>query len=227
MKARSVKILPVTELLIAPKHECKSLISSATFPELPTNFQCFLKVKEEKETEVCTAVHKPLSKSVWQTAVISMTATVYYSDTSVRKQATLQNHPSFLTPGLLPALTSTQTDSICCVQKRQPRKKTGFQGPNSCWIFSPRLASGQLQGKYLRKRVDKASKNKLLTWPSHHLRVSENVAKLNQGSNSTSLIHYCRLISNVFKKKKKSAKVLVDLNILLKSNLFHYVMKNI
>lgn len=58
MKARSVKILPVTELLIAPKHECKSLISSATFAELPTNSQSFLKVKEEKETEVCTQTSK-------------------------------------------------------------------------------------------------------------------------------------------------------------------------
>lgn len=62
---------------------------------------------------------------------------LYYGDTSVRKHT--QKQGPFLTPRLLPALTSTQTDSICCVQKRQARKKTGFQGPNSCWIFSPRL----------------------------------------------------------------------------------------
>lgn len=142
-----------------------------------------------------------MSKSVCQTALISMTATVYYSDTSVRKQATLPNHASFLTPWLLPALTSTQTDSICCVQKRQARKKTGFQGPNSCWIFSPRLASGQLQGKYLRKSADKASKNKLLTWPSHHLRV------LKMWPNKIEI----------------RTKVLVDSKILFTSNLFHYV----
>lgn len=163
----------------------------------------FFKVKEAKETEVCTAVHKPvMSRSVWQTAVISMTATVYYSDTSVRKQATLQDHGSFLPPWLLPALTSTQTDSICYVQKHQARKKTGFQGPNSCWIFLPCLASGQLQGKSLRKRVDKARKNKLLTWPSHHLWVS---AKCGQTKSRFKLNFLVPLLQTdykyVFKKK--------------------------
>lgn len=44
-----------------------------------------------------------------------------------------------------PPLTSTaQTalihkDSIFCVQKSRACKRTGFEGPNSCRIFSPRL----------------------------------------------------------------------------------------
>lgn len=107
--------------------------------QLPMLFQA-------KELKKCTAERKPLmGKSVWQTPVVSMTVTVYYSDTSVRKPAThAKPHLVFLTPWLLPALTSTQTalihkDSICCVQKSQARKRTGFQGPNSCWIFSPCL----------------------------------------------------------------------------------------
>lgn len=201
MKAHLLKTLPVTERLIASKAWMQVINFEHNLSRVSHQLPMFFpKVKEEKETEVCTAVHKLLmSKSVWQTTVISMTATVYYSDTSVRKQAAWQNHALFLTPCQLPALTSTQTDSICCVQKHQAHKKTGFQGPNSCWIFSPRLASGQLQGKYLGKRVDKASKNKLLTWPSHHLRVLENVAKQKRGSNFTFLLYYCRFVSNIYK----------------------------
>lgn len=105
----------------------------------------FFKVKDGGK-KACTVVHKPLmGKSVWQTTEVSMTVTVYYSDTSVRKQMThAKLRLVFLTPRLLSALTSTQTafihkDSICCVQKNQVHKYTGFQGPNSCWIFSPCL----------------------------------------------------------------------------------------
>lgn len=75
---------------------------------------------------MCTVVHKPLmGASVWQTTEVSMTVTVYYSDTSVRKQMThAKLRLVFLTLRLLSALTSTQTafihkDSICCVQKNR------------------------------------------------------------------------------------------------------------
>lgn len=105
---------------------------------------------------------------------------------------------------------NTNRQYLLCTKAAGAQKKTGFQGPNSCWIFSPRLASGQLQGKYLRKRVDKASKNKLLTWPSHHLRGSENVAKQNRRFKLYFHVTLLQTDFNFFLKKNQS-------------NLFHYV----
>lgn len=200
MKARSVKILPVTELLIASKAWMQVINFEHKLSRASHRLPMFFKVKEEKEIEVCTAVHKPLmSKSVWQTALISMTATVYYSDTSVRKQTTYAKPRLVFNTVVTPcAYLNTNRQYLLCT-KAPGAQKDRLPGAKFLLDFLASPCLGPAARKISQeKRVDKASKNKLLTWPSHHLRVSENVAKQNQDSNSTSLVHYCRLISNIY-----------------------------